>query len=435
MDFDVLDLIDDAAAESNAFEAHPAGELSLEDQLHYLNGLALIMSSDKHIDEAEIEYIKILIKSFSLDESLIDDVLAFAKAPDKASVQAFFKAFRHKSIAQVFIFDALTMAFRDDELKDVEKSAIDKIAHQLGLMKGTVQDIFDLFCHIKHNNWEESALYFDSFLLKKEHFEHLLTYYGVDYDALLEGTKSLRIKRLQQLISAKLIVSDNNESEGNDVSEEIGLTHDVVIPMLQAELDRGLASVVNETLTIKGTSNDSSKNEVFLNDFEFSKYGIKFDNITAQLVTDSFIRINDKSLDRYFSNRFFEGEDLYGREKAYELMKKIPTIIAKSRRDGLPCFKYQLSTPVTGDMPYIMWDGLIFHCDLTNKEFIYMEEESCCVKNFDLKHSEIDNYQVGSMRFANISKIRQIYFLYDAVINDELTVSVINHGKEFPEEE
>lgn len=244
MDFDILDVINDATKEADAFEGHPAADFTMEEQLLYLNGLALVMNADGHIDDTEKEYIRILIKSMSLDESILDDMVTFAKAPDKDTVQAFFRTFRRRPVAQLFLFDALMMTRRDGKVEDKEKAVVDKIADQLEILKGTQQDIFDLFCHIKNRNWQESALYFSSHLLNPDHFKHLLAYHEVEFDALMAETKMIRAKRLLQVMSEKMPSAKVGENIKPTLDQEI------IIPLLQAELDRGNAIVVNEILTL-----------------------------------------------------------------------------------------------------------------------------------------------------------------------------------------
>ena len=46
---DILNFIQDVTKESNSFTHHPVKELSLEDRLLYLNGLALVMNADGQI--------------------------------------------------------------------------------------------------------------------------------------------------------------------------------------------------------------------------------------------------------------------------------------------------------------------------------------------------------------------------------------------------
>lgn len=249
MSFDILEAINEATKEADAFENHPIAQLSLEEKLLYLQGLALVMNVDGDIDANELEYIRILIKSVGLEESVLDDMNSFAQAPDKDTIQAFFRTYRRRPIAQLFLFDALMMTRRDGKVDDKEKAIIDKLAQQLEVLKGTQRDIFDLFCHIKNKNWQESALYFSSHLLNPEHFKHLLDYHKVDGDALLAETQEIRAKRLLQLLAAKMPAADLDAIEGDFVIPS--LDHDLVMPMLQAEIDCGNAEVVNGKMTIK----------------------------------------------------------------------------------------------------------------------------------------------------------------------------------------
>lgn len=245
MDFDILDIIEQATTEADAFENHPMCEFSMEEQVLYLNGLALVMNADGHIDDSEKEYIRILIKSIGLDESSLEDMVAFAKAPDKDTVQAFFRAFRRKPIAQLFLFDALMMTRRDGKVEEKEIAVVNKIAEQLEILKGTQQDIFDLFCHIKNRNWQESALYFSSHLLNPEHFKHLLAYHELSFEGLMEETENIRNARLLDVIKNKM--SEVEAGENVKVILDAG----IVLPMLQAEVDRGNAQIINNCLALK----------------------------------------------------------------------------------------------------------------------------------------------------------------------------------------
>jgi|GEM_PF-1888233 len=232
---DILDAISEATTEANAFTDHAGKTLSLEERILYLQGLSLVMNADNDIHAEEKEYLRILIKSFEMDESILDSCLEFANAPDKDTIQAFFRAFRRKPIAQLFLFDAYVMMGRDEESHEKEINVINKIVEQLEILKGTQQDIYDLFCHIKNRNWQESALYFDSFLLDKKHFQHLLAYYEVDYDELMSATADMRQQRLLEVLSAKL---DKGITLG-DIVDENSFPADIIIPYLQSRLNRG----------------------------------------------------------------------------------------------------------------------------------------------------------------------------------------------------
>jgi len=282
MDFDILDVIEDATKEADAFENHPVRELNMEEQVLYLNGLALVMNADGHIDDSEKEYTRILIKSIGLDESSLDDMVNFANAPDKDTVQAFFRTFRRRPIAQLFLFDALMMTRRDGKVEDKEVAVVNKIADQLEILKGTQQDIFDLFCHIKNRNWQESALYFSSHLLNPEHFKHLLAYHEVEFDELMTETTDIRRIRLLDVLKNKMPKAEAGENVKPKLDAEI------VLPMLQAEVDRGNALVVNNQLTIK---DDNSFGELDLASigFEWDKESVSLYCSQQQDITNSAI--------------------------------------------------------------------------------------------------------------------------------------------------
>ncbi|EPO5781255.1 TerB family tellurite resistance protein [Vibrio harveyi] len=255
---DILDVINEATKEANSFENHAAKDLTLEERLLYLQGLALVMNADGEIHPEEKEYIRILSKSFEMDESILESFVEFAQRPDKDTVQAFFRTFRRRPIAQLFLFDALMMTRRDDSVDEREKAVVDKIAEQLEVLKGTYQDIYDLFCHIKNKDWEESALYFSSHLLNPEHFKHLLDYFEVDFDNLMLSSEKLQEKRFKQVILSKLNVENYEWEElkyycddiittpnSKVTSHYVDLTSslmslvELIVPKVQSDLDRG----------------------------------------------------------------------------------------------------------------------------------------------------------------------------------------------------
>lgn len=258
---DILDVINEATKEANSFENHAAKELTLEERVLYLQGLALVMNADGEIHAEEKEYIRILIKSFEMDESSLDSFVEFAQRPDKDTVQAFFRTFRRRPIAQLFLFDALMMTRRDDSVDEREKAVVDKIAEQLEVLKGTYQDIFDLFCHIKNKDWEESALYFSSYLLNPEHFKHLLDYFEVDYDELMNNSVKLRKRKIFRKLKNKEKISfkefsfskisyDLKRYDGY-VSEErikIKFPLQIVIPFIQSLIDKKRITIDNNAL-------------------------------------------------------------------------------------------------------------------------------------------------------------------------------------------
>lgn len=204
MALDMLSAFNEATKEADAFENHPISALNLEDKMLYLQGLGMVMNADGEIHETEKEYCRILVKSFGMDVSVLDDVISFVQAPDSETIQAFVRCYRRNPLAQVFLFDALMMTRRDGKVHDKEMPLVNAIANQLEILKGTQQDIFDLFCHIKNRNWQESGLYFSSHLLNPEHFKHLLAYYDINLAVLMDEVKNIVKNRLLENIEEKI---------------------------------------------------------------------------------------------------------------------------------------------------------------------------------------------------------------------------------------
>jgi len=262
-DLDMLATFMEATKEPSAFENHPIAQQGIEGQLLYLQGLALVMNADNDIHETEVEYLQILINSFSLDSSVLDDVVGFAKAPDKATIQAFVAYYRRKPLAQLFLFDALMMTRRDNQVHEKEMPLVNAIAQQLEILKGTQQDIFDLFCHIKNRNWQESALYFSSHLLNPDHFKHLLVYHEVEFEELIAETADIRKGQLVEAIKNKINIDamewevlnytkDNYEPEFEITTNFIPnlLTHELLLPFLQIKLERHELRISNDDIYI-----------------------------------------------------------------------------------------------------------------------------------------------------------------------------------------
>lgn len=266
---DIFNAICEATKEANSFENHPVKALSLEEQILYLNGIALVMNADGNIDENQKEYVRILIKSFELDESCLNDMVAFAQAPDKDTIQAFFRTFRRRTIAQLLLFDAYAVSHRDDQLHEKEIAVIDKMAEQLEVLKGTKRDIFDLFCHIKHKDWKESALYFSSHLLNPEHFKHLLDYYEVSLDDVMKrAEKSLHSRLIERVLkngmpewipleySTESFYMRPIEKEITSNFVDLSFTYGMIIPFLQSMVDRGELRVFGNNVYLEDNEDE-----------------------------------------------------------------------------------------------------------------------------------------------------------------------------------
>ena len=309
--FDILDLIHDATKEANSFENHPAKALPLEERLSYLNGLALVMNADAEISEDEKEYLRILIKSFDLDESCLNDFVTFAQAPDKDTIQAFFRTFRRKPVAQLFLFDAYMMGLRDGQLQDKERAVIDKMAEQLEVLKGTRRDIFDLFCHIKNKDWEESSLYFSSHLLNPEHFKHLLEYYEVDfneditslvdarkYERLMENSWSVIFRDLTWGTLTNHSGSHTEVTTSKFFLESI-VSYGMLLPWIQHKID------TNE-IRISGGNVYRKDDELIMS---MTDSGFVYDSLGRYITITSEISEDDLAEDSPIVNMYLEDHD------------------------------------------------------------------------------------------------------------------------------
>lgn len=307
---DILDIINEATKEANSFENHAAKDLTLEERLLYLQGLALVMNADGEIHPEEKEYIRILIKSFEMDESILESFVEFAQRPDKDTVQAFFRAFKRRPIAQLFLFDALMMTRRDDSVDEREKAVVDKIAEQLEVLKGTYQDIYDLFCHIKNKDWEESALYFSSHLLNPEHFNHLLAYYEVDLNELQKFNELNHISRLSEVLLRELKKNSSNspnhkwgklENATHGFSKitsqpifNYPLPKSIFITWVQSKLDKNLMSVRHGNLYLDEDCN-----------FDIESLGLSYNEIGKSISFKPEVNENEYITDQNIINRYF----------------------------------------------------------------------------------------------------------------------------------
>ncbi|WP_421420095.1 hypothetical protein ACN9JF_19140 (plasmid) [Pseudoalteromonas lipolytica] len=337
-DLDMLATFMEATKEPSAFENHPIAQQGIEGQLLYLQGLALVMNADNNIHETEVEYLQILINSFSLDNSVLDDVVGFAKAPDKVNIQAFVNYYRRKPLAQLFLFDALMMTRRDNQVHEKEMPLVNAIATQLEILKGTQQDIFDLFCHIKNRNWKESALYFSSHLLNPDYFKHLLAYHEVEYEALMAETATIRSKRLTKLIVNKVTRAcqlkweplNYCNAESLPKEKEITIdyapnifTYDLLVPFLQSKMDRGELRVSSDEIFI--TYNSSEKLYGLLSDLhlEFDPEDNVF-TVGKNYISGSELMVSNQIKLDYFKEVFsplLSGENQDVNIILYELFK------------------------------------------------------------------------------------------------------------------
>ena len=113
-------------------------------------------------------------------------------------------AFRRKPMAHTFLFDAYMVGLCNDKEYDNELAVITSLADKLEVLKGTQQDIYDIFCLIRNKDWSECGLFFEYSMLNREYYNHLLEYYDIKIEEHLTNSIKMQQKRLHEKFSINL---------------------------------------------------------------------------------------------------------------------------------------------------------------------------------------------------------------------------------------
>jgi len=199
----ILDMLDEASMETEIIENHPVKLLTLEEQILYLQGLSLVMNANDEIVTEQKDYLLLLIRSFKLDSSIIDEIISFCQQPDKETVVSFFNTFKIHKNKHNFLLDTFVMVSKLNE--DQEKSefvqcqAMDKIAKSLNISETEVDSIESLMKAVLSGDSKELSKQFNSAGLDKKQFEYLLEFYGLDINFLDNDSDIERAAELERL--------------------------------------------------------------------------------------------------------------------------------------------------------------------------------------------------------------------------------------------
>ena len=122
----IISFVKTAEERNLSFENHPAKELSEENKIKYLNGLALLMNVDGEISTDEKEYIGTLIRTFQLPAERMEELVTFAENPNDEAVQDLVDSIKSKAIKNIFLVDCLILAYKDSVIHEKERELIDK---------------------------------------------------------------------------------------------------------------------------------------------------------------------------------------------------------------------------------------------------------------------------------------------------------------------
>ncbi len=180
----ILDLLDEVAIEVDFFEHHPVKLLSLEEQILYLQGLALIMGANENIDKSQKNYLALLIRSWELESSVLESVIAFCQQPEKTAVISFFTTFKEHHHQQNFIFDALMLMSKSEDkvAVDIQNQAFNKIANSLKTKSKTI-DFLKTLLGVIDNEKSFNEIIGDYDEISTNKFIYLDNFYGFKIDS------------------------------------------------------------------------------------------------------------------------------------------------------------------------------------------------------------------------------------------------------------
>lgn len=130
-------MLDEASEEVRVIKNHPVQFLSLEEQVLYLQGLSLVMNANDVIVPEQKAYLLLLIRSWELDDSIMEELIHFCQQPNKEIIVSFFNTFKNHENKQNFIFDALTMLDISEQREPlvIQLEAIEKIAESFDIIE------------------------------------------------------------------------------------------------------------------------------------------------------------------------------------------------------------------------------------------------------------------------------------------------------------
>lgn len=186
-----LNLLKKVKIQTLSFEKHPCKDLDIDSKIHYLNGLSLLTNIDENIDEKEQEYLTILITSFGLERSQLEEFLEFAKNPDEEMILQMMEAFMSKDIKYNFLIDAMLIASVDKNYDENEKAVVEQYFEMLKISHKEQKDLKHIYKLFYTQDGNGLFRYFTrNNYIKKERFEYLLDYFKIDFNyELIEDEK------------------------------------------------------------------------------------------------------------------------------------------------------------------------------------------------------------------------------------------------------
>ncbi len=177
----IVDKFDELEQQTKVIKNHPLADESIELKIAYLDGLALMMNEDANIDKKELDFLKLMTRSFSLGEAACDDLVLFAKSPDDQRVKTSFEILQdNPNIRLLFMIDVIMMAHKDSIVKKVEEELIGKYATMLNIELELKQDLQKIVKNLIDKNSKELAKAIEKCSsISKDEIEFLMSFFGI----------------------------------------------------------------------------------------------------------------------------------------------------------------------------------------------------------------------------------------------------------------
>jgi len=178
---EILDMLDKQGEAPKLFDEHPVKLLNIEEQLLYLYLLAFIMNASGDIDAKQKNYLLLLIHSFELDISIMEEMICFCQQPEQEIIDEFYKLFKGHKNRINFLFDALIMCSKlaktQHRINKKQKRAINKISINLMINNRKIRELDELLPTVTSTNNDKIKAVLRSKLFAESQFEYLAKLY------------------------------------------------------------------------------------------------------------------------------------------------------------------------------------------------------------------------------------------------------------------
>lgn len=168
------------------FKNHPISEISLENKIYYLNGLALMITIDGDIDPNEKEYLSVFINTLKLNKEYLNELIAFSQNPTEDEIQEILTAIKECDLSDVFLLDCLGIIDADGKKEAEEHALFNTYSTALEISAHQKADIFKLIELFKTRDLGEIFTFVENNTIERSRINYLLDYHRIYEDSDVE---------------------------------------------------------------------------------------------------------------------------------------------------------------------------------------------------------------------------------------------------------